>query len=158
SELMRKDASINACFAITPDMLGLTGGPDKTGTGADGTVKGARVLVSTVQMNRSIADVYACRSDFFQANKELVEKFAAGYLKACEELVALKDKAKEGKDQNAVKAYRDVLKMTMEIYNKGAEKGKEPIPTLDDASGLIDDAEFVYLNGNVHWFKGDKWQ
>src|SRR5208283_5108272 len=66
----KKNDKIDACFVISPDMAGLTGGLDSTGTGAEGTVKGAKVLVSTVQMSRSIADVYACRKDFYDANKE----------------------------------------------------------------------------------------
>ena len=73
--MFRKDPSIDACFVISPDMLALTGGLDKNGTGAEGTVKGARVLVSTVNMSRSIADVYACRKDFYDAHKDVVEKF-----------------------------------------------------------------------------------
>ena len=63
-------------------MLGLTGGLDASGSGAEGTVKGARVLNSTQQMSRSIADVYAVRRDWFDANKDWVKKFVAGYLKA----------------------------------------------------------------------------
>ena len=92
AETFRKDASIDACFAISPDMQSLTGGLDKKGTGAEGTVKDAAVLVSTATMKRSIADVYACRKDFYDANKPLVEKFAAGYVKGCEELLDVKAK------------------------------------------------------------------
>src|SRR5262249_33866622 len=55
AELFRKDATIDACFAITPDMVALTGGLDKTGSGKEPTVKGAQVLVSTAHMKRSIA-------------------------------------------------------------------------------------------------------
>ncbi|HJT77293.1 MAG TPA: ABC transporter substrate-binding protein, partial [Gemmataceae bacterium] len=137
--LFRKDPSVDACFAITPDMVALTGGLDKTGTGDKGTVKDAHVLVSTAYMKRSIADVYACRKDFFDAHKELVEKFAAGYLKACEELVELRRKPEDPK-------YKAVLKMTQDIY------GKEAIASADDADGLISDAVFVGLPGNVSFF------
>ena len=56
--MFRKSGSIDACFVITPDMIGLCGGLDSTGSGAEGTVKGARVLVSTAELSRSIADVY----------------------------------------------------------------------------------------------------
>src|SRR5262245_20840215 len=78
AERLRKDDAVAACFAISPDMQGLTGGLKNTGTGAEGTVKGAHVLVSTADAAQSIADVYACRKDFYDANKALVEKFAAG--------------------------------------------------------------------------------
>src|SRR6185436_19378837 len=82
-ELFRKRNEIDACFAITPDMAGLTGGLRNTGSGAAGTVKGARVVVSTAELSRSIADVYVCRKDFYDANKALITKFVATYLKAC---------------------------------------------------------------------------
>jgi hypothetical protein len=45
AEAFRKDATIDACCVITPDMLGLTGGLDSAGTGAEGTVRNAHVLV-----------------------------------------------------------------------------------------------------------------
>ena len=58
AEKFRKDPSVDACFVITPDMLGLSGGLKSIGSGAEGTVTGAKVLVSTAEMSRSIADVY----------------------------------------------------------------------------------------------------
>ena len=86
-EAFRKDSTISACFAITPDMFGLCTDLTSIGTGAEGTVKGAKVLVSTAELSRSIADVYVCRKDFYDANRSLVRKLVAGYLKAAEELV-----------------------------------------------------------------------
>jgi ABC-type nitrate/sulfonate/bicarbonate transport system substrate-binding protein/outer membrane protein OmpA-like peptidoglycan-associated protein len=141
-ELFRKRNDIDACFAITPDMAGLTGGLRNTGSGAEGTVKGARVLVSTAELSRSIADVYVCRKDFYDANKELVTKFVAGYLKACEEVIDLK-KQHESK---ASPAYRALLQLTQDIY------GKTTIPVLDDANGLLSDCTFVGYPGNVAFF------
>jgi ABC-type nitrate/sulfonate/bicarbonate transport system substrate-binding protein len=144
----RKDNSVDACFAITPDMTDLTGGLDKKGTGKDKTVAGAHVLVSTAQMKRSIADVYACRKDFFDAHKELVQKFAAGYLKACEELVDLKKKFTK-KDKEGTAQYQALLKLTQDIY------GKEAIKSTDDADGLVSDAVFVGLPGNNSFFTNE---
>jgi outer membrane protein OmpA-like peptidoglycan-associated protein len=139
----RNDPSVDACLVISPDMLGLTGGLNDRGTGKNGTVQGARVLVSTAQMSRSIADVYAVRKDYFDAHKDKVQKFAAGYLKASEELVALKKAFEKGGSAE----YRKVLQMTQDIF------GKEVIPTLEeDAHGLISDASFVGLPGNVSFF------
>ncbi len=142
--LFRKDPSIDACMAISPDMIGLTGGLDQTGSGAEGTVKGARVLVSTANMSRSIADVYACRKDFYDANREVVDKFMAGYLKACEEVL---DHKAEYEKKGASPAYKAILQQTQDIY------GKEIIATLEvDAHGLISDSRFVGLPGNVVFF------
>ncbi len=140
----RKDKSIDACCVITPDMFGLTGGPDATGTGAEGTVKGARVLVSTTNMKRSIADVYAVRKDWFDSNRATVEKFVAGYLKASEEMLAMRARYEAGGDA----AYMKVLKMTQQIY------GEDVIPTLEiDAHGLIADCRYVGLPGNRAFFE-----
>jgi ABC-type nitrate/sulfonate/bicarbonate transport system substrate-binding protein len=126
-------------------MQGLTGGLEERGTGVEGTVKTAHVLVSTVNMKRSIADVLAVRKDFFDANKAVVEKLAAGYLKGCDDLLQLK--AKAGKDKDAQAKYKAVLKLTQDIY------GKETIRTEDDADGLISDAVFVGLPGNRAFFQ-----
>jgi ABC-type nitrate/sulfonate/bicarbonate transport system substrate-binding protein len=145
SALFKKDPSIDACFAITPDMEGLTGGLDNTGTGEKDTVKGAHVLVSTAHMSRSIADVYACRKDFFDAHKDLIEKFAAGYLKGCEELIDLK-KRSEKKEEAAAAKYKAILKLTQDIY------GKDAIKEEADADGLISDAVFVGIPGNISFF------
>lgn len=141
----RKDASLGACMVISPDMIGLTGGLDQTGNGAEGTIKDAQVVVSTSSMNRAVADVYACRKDFYDANKALVEKFAAGYLKGCEDVTALR---KEFLEKKASPRYMAVLKQAQDIY------GKEVLPTLEvDADGLIADAEFAFLPGNKLFFE-----
>jgi outer membrane protein OmpA-like peptidoglycan-associated protein len=142
AELFRKRADIDACFAITPDMVGLCGGLTSSGSGAEGTVSGARVLVSTAQLSRSIADVYVCRKDFYDANKELVTKFVAGYLKGCEEVVDLRREFEAGGSDK----FRSLLQMTQDIY------GKETIPVLDDAHGLLADCTFVGYPGNVAFF------
>jgi ABC-type nitrate/sulfonate/bicarbonate transport system substrate-binding protein/outer membrane protein OmpA-like peptidoglycan-associated protein len=142
AEVFRKRSDIDACFAITPDMAGLCGGLRTTGSGAEGTVKGSRVLVSTAELSRSIADVYVCRKDFYDANKELVTKFVASYLKACEEVIDLK-KQYESKGSES---YKSLLQMTQDIY------GKTTIPVLDDAHGLLSDCTFVGYPGNVSFF------
>ncbi len=139
----RNDPSVAACLVISPDMFALTGGLNERGSGKDGTVQDARVLVSTAQMSRSIGDVYAVRKDYFEAHRDQVERFASGYLKASEELVALRRAFEQGGSAE----YRKVLQMAQEIF------GKEVLPTLDeDAHGLIADASFVGLPGNVSFF------
>jgi outer membrane protein OmpA-like peptidoglycan-associated protein len=143
AEMFRKDQSIDGCFVITPDMMGLCGDLRSTGDGAEGTVKDSRVLVSTAELSRSIADVIVCRKDFFDANKEAVTKFVAGYLKACEELMTLKKKY----EVSGSPEYLKIMKMTQDIY------GVKVIPTLEnDAHGLVCDASFVGYPGNVAFF------
>jgi len=71
-------------------------------------------LVSTAELSRSIADVYVCRKDFFDANRELVTKFVVGYLKGCEEVIDLKKQyeAKGSKD------YLQLLQLAQDIFGK----------------------------------------
>jgi outer membrane protein OmpA-like peptidoglycan-associated protein len=140
--MFRRDPTIAACFVISPDMTGLTGGLQKTGSGAEGTVKGARVLVSTAELSYSIADVYAVRKDFYDAHPEVVQKFAAGCLKAQEEIADLKKAYEKGGSDEYVK----LLRLTQQIY------GNQTIPTLDDAHGLLSDCTFVGYPGNVAFF------
>lgn len=143
AELFRANPDIAACFVITPDMIGLSGGLQNVGSGAEGTVKGARVLVSTAELSRSIADVYVCRKDFYDAHKDQVVRFVSGYLKAAEAVVALK-KQYESKGSPE---YMKLLQMTQDIY------GKETIPTLEeDAHGLLADCSLVGYPGNVSFF------
>lgn len=143
AERFRNDATIAGCFVITPDMIGLTGGSESTGTGAEGTVKGARGVVSTATLSRSIADVYACRKDFYDAYKPLVERFFAGYLKGAEDVVALK----KAYETSGSEKYTQLLTMMQNIY------GKEVLPTLEeDAHGLIADCTFVGQPGNIAFF------
>ncbi|MFC1601455.1 ABC transporter substrate-binding protein [Candidatus Sumerlaeota bacterium] len=143
AEMLRARSDIAGCLVITPDMIGLCGGLQNIGTGAEGTVAGGRVLVSTAELSRSIADVYICRKDFYDANKPLVTKFVASYLKACEEVIDLK-KQYEAKGSAQ---YMELLKLTQSIY------GKDVIPTLEeDAHGLLSDCTFVGHPGNVAFF------
>ena len=94
AEKFRTDPTVSGCFVITPDMLGLVGDYQAVGDGTGGTVKSARLVVSTATLSRSIADVYACRKDYSDKNRDVVEKFFAGYLKGAEEVIRLKKKLK----------------------------------------------------------------
>jgi ABC-type nitrate/sulfonate/bicarbonate transport system substrate-binding protein len=149
AEKFRKDATIGACFCITPDMDKLTGGFDQTGSGAETTVKGARVVLSTQNLTHSIADVYACRKDYYDKHPDVIAKLTAAYLKATDELVAMhaNHEQKERKNKALDERYTAVLKMTQDIYTK------DVISTLDDAHGLISDAVFAGLSGNFSFFK-----
>jgi ABC-type nitrate/sulfonate/bicarbonate transport system substrate-binding protein len=146
AELFRKDSSIDACCVITPDLLGLTGGFDMVGSGAEGTVQGAHVVNSTQQMSRSIADVYAVRRDWYEANTEWVNKFVAGYLKATTEVVAMRKEFEES--QKMSPTYRQLLAKSQKIF------GEEVLPTLEvDAHGLLLDCNFVGLPGQISFFQ-----
>jgi hypothetical protein len=156
AELFRKDKTIDACFAISPEMFELTSAPDSGGieSKGDGTkksVKGAHVVVSTAHMSRSIADVYACRKDFYDANRPWIRKFVAGYLKSCEELVDVK-KRYENKEKDAEGRYKKVIKLAQNIWSKDPAL-KEQVAKDEDVDGLISDAVFVGLPGNEAFFQ-----
>jgi outer membrane protein OmpA-like peptidoglycan-associated protein len=146
-EMFRSNSKIDAAFAITPDMFGLSGGLDSKGSGAEGTVKGARVLVSTAELSRSIADVYAVREDYWLAHKDIVTKFAVGYLKGVEEVIDLKAQYEDkGSDD-----YMNLLQLSQNIF------GAEVLPTLEeDAHGLLSDCTFAGHPGNVAFFDDPK--
>ena len=145
AERFAKDLSIDVCCVISPDMIGLTGGPESSGTGAEGTIKGARVLVSTAQMSRSIADVYVARKDWYDANREWVDKFVAGYFKASEDVATMRNQFEEKGD---AKNYLSTLKVAQSIF------GEDVLPTLEiDAHGLLLDCTFVGLPGNRAFFE-----
>lgn len=145
AEKFRKDPTIDACCVITPDMIGLTSGIDSVGNGAEGTVKGARVGNSTVSMDKSIADVFICRSDFFTGRRAEVDKFVIGYAKSTENLMKLKATYADGRGQSP--EYIAALKMAQSIF------GNTVLPTIEeDAHGLISDANFARIPGNELFF------
>ena len=143
AEKFRIDPTVSGCFVITPDMLSLVGDYHAIGDGTGGTVKSARLVVSTATLSRSIADVYVCRKDYIDKNSVVVEKFFAGYLKGAEEVIRLKKDYEAG----GSKKYMALLQMMQDIY------GKSVLPTLDeDAHGLIADCAFVGQPGNMAFF------
>ena len=86
---------VDAAFAIIPDALAATTN-GTVGTGAEGSIKGAKILLSTKTASNVIYDVYAVRSSFGKENKAAVESFVAGMLQANETLAKKmknKDKA-----------------------------------------------------------------
>lgn len=146
AEKFRQDSTIDACCVITPDMIGLTGGYDSVGSGQEGTVEGAHVLNSTRDMSRSIADVYAVRSDWLASHGEYVNKFVAGYLQATQQLVNLRKEFEQ--TQRLGDEYRRVLTMAQTIFSK------DVIPTLEvDGHGLLMDCGFVGLPGQMAFFE-----
>ena len=148
AEMMRKDPKIDIACVITPDMIGLCSGIDQTGSGAEGTIKGSHVLNSTATMSRSIADVYLVRKDFYDANKDEVEKFVTGYLKATEAVV--KAAAQYTKDGTG-KPYITVMKQLQQTF------GADALPTIEeDVHGLILDCRFSRIPGNESFFTDDK--
>lgn len=130
------DKTIDAAMVIIPDAAALTSG-GKVGTGAEGSVKGAKILLSTKTASRVISDVYAVRSDYYKANKAEVQKFVHGLLLAEENLVAAAQ-AKSAAFKSTIKAGADIL--------------LDAPTAISDAEGLWADAETTGINGNVKFF------
>ncbi|MBI3270230.1 MAG: nitrate ABC transporter substrate-binding protein [Planctomycetes bacterium] len=138
----RQDPGLDAAFVISPDASALTSG-GKVGTGAEDSVKGARVLVSTKSGSHIIADVYAVRSDFFQARRAEVQKFVLGYLQAGERLAELRKDA--GANDRALK----------DLYTMSAQHVFGSPQATADVQGLLADCTVVGFGGNVEFFRSE---
>jgi len=128
---------IDAAFVIIPDALALTSGGTR-GSGAEDSVKGARILLSTKTADKVIADVYAVRQDFFNSQRNTVDAFVSGLLEAQEAVRTLF----RSKDSDS---YQETLRAAAELLldSEGATA---------DVEGLYADANHVGLQGNVQFF------
>jgi ABC-type nitrate/sulfonate/bicarbonate transport system substrate-binding protein len=103
-------ADLDAVMCISPDASKLTSG-GSGGTGAEGSVKGAQILLSSKTANRIIADVYAVRKDYLDANKSKVQSFVHALLRGEEALRDLREKksAQAAKHQQLLSRAADLL-------------------------------------------------
>jgi NitT/TauT family transport system substrate-binding protein len=69
------DPSIDACVTWAPDIYNI---PEK--------VQGTRILTTTSEANKLIADVWAARADFAKDHPEVIEGLVAGIFQAMDEL------------------------------------------------------------------------
>lgn len=137
----QEDSSLDAVMCIIPDGLMLTSGGAK-GTGAEGSVKGAEILLSTKTASRIIADVYAVRKDYYDRNKAKVEKFVEALISGEQALNRLiKNKSSEQAK------YRQLLSKSADLL-LGASQATA------DVEALLGDCEFVGAQGNVAFFTG----
>ena len=132
---------LNATMVISPDASALTSG-GKVGTGAEGSVKGAKILFSSKSANRIIADVYAVRADYFKNNRDKVEKFVHALMVGQEKFsTLLKDKSSnQGK-------YNQLLSRSADLLF-GSPKA------VPDVEGSLGDCQWVGFSGNVSFFTG----
>ena len=135
---------VDAAFVIIPDGLMLTSN-GTVGTGAEGSVRGARIMLSTKTANRIIADVYAVRSDFFKSNRKLVEDFVHGLLLGTQELKSLFNNK-----EKRLAEYKAVLSASAAILLDSAQ-------ATADTEALYGDCEFAEFRGNVKFFGDKKW-
>ena len=69
------DSSIDACVSWAPDIYNI---PDR--------VPGTRILTTTVEANKLIADVWAARADFAKDHPEIIEGLVDGIFKGMQQL------------------------------------------------------------------------
>ena len=136
------EANVQAAFVIIPDALALTS-QGTVGTGAEDSVKGATIALSTKTANRIIADVYAVRKDYFEQNRDEVRRFVQALMLAEEEV-------------------RDLYKAKDSRYDKMLTAAAAMI--LDSAGAIADmegmaflDAELAGYDGNVKFFTDTSW-
>ncbi len=134
-------ADVDAAMVIIPDALALTSG-GKVGTGAEDSVKGARILLSTKTANRIISDVYAVRSDFLQAHRPRVESLVRALMLAEEELANLMKK-------KGTPEYRATISAAARLLLDSAD-------AVQDTEGMYGDANFAGWRGNVKFFGDPK--
>ncbi len=135
--LRQKD--IDAAFVITPDALALTSN-GSVGTGAEDSVRGARVLVSTKTANKVIVDVYAVRADYLEQNRPAVEAFVAALLKAQEQVATLVTNSAVQKAD-----YQMLMKSSAKLLLDSEQ-------AVGDAEGMYLDAALALFNGNKAFF------
>jgi len=139
---MQKDSNLAAVTVISPDMVALTSGGN-IGTGAESSVKGAKLLLSTKTAGQIICDIYAVRKDYFDTNRKDVQSFVHGLMSAGESTVDLfsNHTSRQSEYQNLLKISADILR-------------DSPQATAD-IEGLLQDCTFVGFKGNVQFFTGE---
>jgi len=133
------EKGVDAAMVIIPDALALTSN-GTVGDGSEASVRGAKILLSTKTANRIISDVYAVRSDYYKDNRQQVEKFVHGLLKAEE---AMKKLVRNKTTQAA--EYRQMI-------GAGAEMLLDSPQAVADTESLLGDMETVGYTGNVDFF------
>lgn len=134
------DAAVDGALAIIPDAMALTS-RGTVGTGAEDSVKGARILLSTKTANRIITDVYAVRADYLQTHRGEVENFVRGQLQAQE---ALKQLVAAKSSRSA--EYSKTMQAAAQILLDSAQ-------AVADAEGMYLDADFSGFAANQAFFE-----
>jgi len=130
-----EDPGIDAVMCISTDAMNLTSGGNE-GTGSAGSVKGARIMLSTKTASRIIADVYAVRADYLERNKDKVKGFVTALTKAQQRL----DELDRTRRQN--------------LLTKAARWLFDSAEAVPDVEGLLSDCTFVGETGNQQFFSG----
>ncbi len=136
-----REKDVDAVFVITPDALALTSNGN-VGTGAEDSVRGARILMSTKTANTVIVDVYAVRADYLEQNRTKVQAFVTALLKSQESVHTLvSNKASQAAEFNS-------------LMKASAKMLLDSEAAVADAQGMYTDAKLSLFNGNKSFFSG----
>lgn len=140
------DPDIAACMVISPDAAALTknkaNDPNAGGDGLEGSVKGCKVLFSTLSADHVIFDQYWVRKDYFDANAKVIEKFVHALMVGDESFATLK--AAKGANQ---------AKWTGLMSTSADLLFGSPQATAD-VEGSLGDCTWVGFDGNVKFYTG----
>ena len=134
------EQDIDAAFVIIPDALALTSGGN-TGSGAEDSVQGARILMSTKTANRVIADVYAVRADYYKKHQGEIGKLTQALMASAEAVKGIVSSRKtDAKEYN-------------ELMTASAKFLLDSPQAIADTEGLYADMGFVFFSGNTQMFE-----
>lgn len=136
----RASSELDAVMCISPDAFALTSG-GTVGTGAEGSVKGAQIVYTTRTASRIIADVYAVRKDYLDAQRGKVQAFVRALLRGEE---SLRDLRAQGSQQAK---FRQTLARSAVLLMGSPQ-------ATADVEGMLGDCEYVGHAGNVAFFTG----
>lgn len=137
------ESGVDAAMVIIPDALALTSGGN-VGTGAEDSVKGARIMLSTKTADRVIADVYAVRSDYYKSNKQNVQQFVHGLMQAQEAVKKITQNSNS-------KEYRTLMRASATLLLDSAD-------AIADTEGLYADANHIDFGGNKKFFSDENYR
>jgi len=115
-----EQANVDAAFAIIPDALAITNN-GTVGTGAEGTIKGARILLSTKTASNVIYDAYAVRKSFAAKHPNKINAFVRGMLKGQEKLAEKMKKNDKATLQRGAKILLDDASATEDMAGMYAD-------------------------------------
>lgn len=130
-----EDESVDAAFVLASDAAVLTAGD--VGTGAEGSVDGARTLLSTTSANRVISEIYAVRADYLEANRDQIRDFVRVLFES----------------EEAVR--EDVVKQVVDWEAVARHLLDDP-QAVEEARGLWRNVETTGLQGNADWATDDR--
>ena len=133
---LTNDSSVDGAMVIMPDAQILTSGGN-IGNGAEGSVKGGKILMSTKTADRVIADVYAVRKDFLKKYPDTVNRFVK----------ALIDAEAEARNLSKTKSNR-----WKELMRKSAALLLDDQNAFNDMEQMYYEADFAGIAGNYQFF------